>query len=135
MENGLHISLELDDDPVGYIDAMRFEQVLANYISNAARYGDENKTVRISTMVQMDTVRVSVFNSGEPIPDDHLNSIWDGFFKADEARTRVKDSYGLGVSVVKAIQNVSNQHFGAENVPGGVVFWFDVRRFVDIKTL
>ncbi len=132
-ENGLHITLELDGYPLGHIDAMRFEQVLANYISNAARYGDEKKTVRISTKVNKDTIRVSVFNSGQPIPDDHLVSIWDGFFKADEARTRVKDSYGLGLSVVKAIQNVSGQQFGAENVPGGVVFWFDVRCLPDGK--
>ncbi len=134
-ENGLHISLELDGDPVGHIDAMRFEQVLANYISNAARYGDEKKIVRISTKTHKETVRVSVFNSGQPISDDYLSSIWDGFFKADEARTRVKDSYGLGLSVVKAIQNVSGQQCGVKNVSGGVVFWFDVRRMPDGKTV
>ncbi len=134
-ENNLHISLELDGDPVGHIDAMRFEQVLANYISNAARYGDEKKIVRISTKAHKDTVRVSVFNSGQPISDDHLSSIWDGFFKADEARTRVKDSYGLGLSVVKAIQNVSGQQCGVKNVSGGVVFWFDVRRLPDGKSV
>lgn len=134
-ENGLHITLELDGDPLGHIDAMRFEQVLANYISNAARYGDEKKTVRISTKVHEDTIRVSVFNSGQPIPDDHLVSIWDGFFKADEARTRVNDSYGLGLSVVKAIQNVSGQQCGVNNVTGGVVFWFDVRRSTDGRTV
>ncbi len=126
-ENGLHIELDLKDNLTGQFDAMRFEQVLANYISNAARYGDEKKLVRISTRAVDDAIRVSVFNSGGSIPQDHLSSIWDGFFKADEARTRVKDSYGLGLSVVKAIQNVAGQKFGVKNVSGGVQFWFDVR--------
>jgi signal transduction histidine kinase len=127
-ENALNITLELQDDPIGHFDAMRFEQILANYISNAARYGDEKKLVLISTTVLEDTIRISVFNSGRPIAEDHLVSIWDGFFKADEARTRVKDSYGLGLSVVKAIQNVAGQKFGVDNGDGGVRFWFDVQR-------
>ncbi len=134
-EHGLQISLDLDDDPSGRIDAMRFEQVLANYISNAARYGDEKKIVRISTKMLKNSVRISVFNSGKPIPKDIIGIIWDGFFKADEARTRVHDSYGLGLSVVKAIQNVAGQKFGVENVTGGVIFWFDVRRTSNGKTV
>jgi len=127
-ENELNITLELEDNPVGHFDAMRFEQVLANYISNAARYGDEKKIVVISTQVLKDVIRVSVFNSGNPISEGHQTSIWDGFFKADEARTRVKDSYGLGLSVVKAIQNVAGHKYGVENVNGGVRFWFDIQR-------
>ena len=127
-ENGLNISLDLSENVTGHFDAMRFEQILANYISNAARYGDENKTVRISTKVMDGIVRVSVFNTGNPISEELKESIWDGFFKADDARTRIKDSYGLGLSVVKAIQNVAGQQFGAENVPGGVCFWFDVQQ-------
>jgi signal transduction histidine kinase len=133
VENALNITLELKDDPVGHFDAMRFEQILANYISNAARYGDEKKIVRIRTETLGDVIRVSVFNSGRPIAEDHLVSIWDGFFKADEARTRVKDSYGLGLSVVKAIQNVAGQKFGVDNVNGGVCFWFDVQRLDGIE--
>jgi two-component system sensor histidine kinase VanS len=127
-ENGLKLTLKLEGNPTGFFDAMRFEQVLANYISNAARYGDEKKLVRISTQIMEGVICVSVFNSGNPISEDYLTSIWDGFFKADEARTRVKDSYGLGLSVVKAIQNVAGQKYGVENVDGGVCFWFDVQR-------
>lgn len=128
-QNGLHITLQLNEDAVGVFDAMRFEQVLANYISNAARYGDEKKLIRISSQIAEETIRVSVFNTGKPIPQDMMENIWNSFYKADSARTRVKDSYGLGLSVVKAIQTMMGQGFGAENVDGGVIFWFEVKRF------
>ena len=128
-QNGLHITLQLNEDAVGVFDAMRFEQVLANYISNAARYGDEKKLIRISSQIAEETIRVSVFNTGKPIPQDMMENIWNSFYKADSARTRVKDSYGLGLSVVKAIQTMMGQGFGAENVDGGVIFWVEVKRF------
>ena len=128
-QNGLSILLDLEENDFGIFDAMRFEQVLANYVSNAARYGDERKQVRISTRVLDETIRISVFNTGKHLCEDMMENIWKSFYKADDARTRVKDSYGLGLSVVKAIQTVMGQHFGVENVQDGVIFWFDVKRF------
>lgn len=128
-KNGLNLSLDLDEKAVGYFDAVRFEQVLANYISNAARYGDSKKKVKISVQEQQSGIRISVFNSGRHIPEDKIESIWDGFYKADDSRMRVQDSYGLGLSIVKAIQIATGCGFGAANTDGGVEFWFDVRRY------
>ena len=124
--NQLHISLDIEEDAMGVFDAMRFEQVLANYISNAARYGDQQKKVRISAKTKGDAVRISVFNTGRHIPDEIAAHIWDGFYKADSARTRIAESYGLGLSIVKAIQMAAGQKFGVKNVEYGVEFWFDV---------
>lgn len=125
-ENRLNISLKLEEGAKGFFDPMRFEQVLANYISNAARYGDEKKQIEIKTETVGDSIRISVFNTGKSIPEEIAGSIWDGFFKADSARTRKEDSYGLGLSIVKAIQNAAGQKFGFRNAPDGVEFWFDV---------
>lgn len=125
-ENGLNIELDIGEVEVGVFDPVRFEQVLANYVSNASRYGDEQKRVKISVKGLRDCIRISVFNTGSGVPEDIKESIWDGFYKANTARTRTEDSYGLGLSVVKVIQNAANQGFGMENVPGGVEFWFEV---------
>ena len=127
-ENGLEIQVKGDEDACGVFDPMYFEQVLANYISNAARYGDGKKHIQISTEDRGDSIRIAVFNTGEPICEKTMPHIWDGFYKADIARTRVSDSYGLGLSIVKAIQTAVGQPYGARNVPDGVEFWFDVRR-------
>ncbi len=128
-QNGLAVTLEAAEDHIGVFDAMRFEQVLANYVSNAARYGDSRKRIRIWTQAQGETIRINVFNTGSHLSDEMMENIWNSFYKADGARTRVQDSYGLGLSVVKAIQTVLGQRFGAENVEDGVVFWFEVKRF------
>lgn len=128
-ESGLQIELDLADNDIGIFDAMRFEQVLANFVSNAARYGDERKQVSISTKASDQTIRISVFNTGSHLSEELIENIWNSFYKVDDARTRIKESYGIGLSVVKAIQTVMGQRFGAENVQDGVVFWFEVKRF------
>ena len=117
-ENGLKIELEIGEDEVGVFDPVRFEQVLANYVSNASRYGDEQKRVKISVKSLSDCIRICVFNTGTGVPEDIKDSIWDGFYKANTARTRTDDSYGLGLSVVKVIQNAASQGFGMEKRPG-----------------
>ena len=133
-KNGLDIHLDFDENSTGIFDPDRFEQVLANYISNAARYGDSKKTVRLSTHANEDYIRITVFNTGSHIDSDKLESIWDGFFKLDDSRTRVPDSYGLGLSVVKAIQEAAGMGYGARNVEDGVEFWFDVKRYSNNAT-
>lgn len=130
-DNGLNMLLDLDEDAVGYFDALRFEQVLANYVSNAARYGDPLKQVIIKSRQFDDVIRITVFNSGRHIDIEKLESIWDGFYKADDARTRVEGSYGLGLSIVKAIQTSAGCGYGTRNVKGGVEFWFEVNRNVE----
>jgi signal transduction histidine kinase len=67
-----------------------------------------------------------VFNSGERIPEEALNSIWVSFFKVDKARTRAYGGTGLGLSIVKAIQNAHINACGVENRPDGVLFWFEL---------
>ncbi len=131
VENRLNVHLncasDVSSDVCGIFDPMCFEQVLANYLSNAARYGNSEKRVDISVQDRGDSVRVAVFNTGDPIAEEMISHIWDGFYKADSARTRNGDSYGLGLSIVKAIQNASGQQYGVRNEADGVEFWFDVR--------
>lgn len=112
----------------GEVDPIRFEQVLANFISNAGKYATGDKHVRIR-MEEMDqTLRITVSNSGGPIGDDMIHYIWDGFYKGDESRTHEDGSYGLGLSIVKAIQEASEQKYGCYNTEGYVHFWFDVKK-------
>lgn len=124
-EKNLNIELDLCDTCSCLHDVMRIEQIMANYISNAAKYSDEKKRVIISTKIVGDIVRVSVFNYGNRIDEESIHRIWDGFYKADNARTRNDDSYGLGLSIVKAIQIIAKQSYGVVNHDEGVEFWFD----------
>lgn len=122
----LNIEVNANDSIIGMFDVVRFEQVLANFISNAAKYGDGTKKIKITVEKQGDRVQVIVFNSGTHISQDVMDHLWDGFYMADEARSGNQTSYGLGLSIVKAIQEVGGNGYGARNVDGGVAFWIDM---------
>lgn len=121
----LELSLEYG---IGYFDPIRFEQVMANYIGNAGKYCDFKKIVKIKLEEKQNSYRIIVSNSGQAISKDIIDFIWDGFYKADEVRTTKEGSYGLGLSIVKAIQNLTNQPYGYYSEDGFVSFWFEVSK-------
>lgn len=108
-------------------DAGMIEQVVTNYLSNAINHIDGRRVIDVSFAVKEDDkVRVSIFNTGENIPDDELENIWVKFYKVDKARTREYGGSGIGLSIVKAIMDQHNQAYGATNHPAGVEFWFEM---------
>lgn len=126
-EHQLKVTTDLEG-AVACFDPVRFEQILANYIGNAGKYGDAEKKVAITSKLWENNVRITVTNSGGPIDEKIMASMWDGFFKGDEARSRDDSSYGLGLSIVKAIQEIAGEAYGCYNGDGTVSFWFDVKQ-------
>ena len=109
-------------------DVMRMEQVLVNYINNALNYMDDRRQLSVSLHAGDEKARVSVWNSGNPIPEDAKEKIFDSFYKMDKARTRAVGGSGLGLSIVRAIQLQHHNAFGVINRDEGVEFWFDIDR-------
>jgi len=112
-------------------DEYRIEEVVTNYISNALNHVEEvagEKRISVGLKLQEGRVRVSVFNTGAPIPQEDLEQIWDKFYKVDKARTREYGGSGIGLSIVKAIMNSMNQQYGVKNWENGVEFWFELDR-------
>ena len=70
--------------------------------------------------------RISVFNTGRPIPESDLDKIWTKFYKVDKARTREYGGSGIGLSIVKAVMEAMNRDYGVKNYDNGVEFWFEV---------
>lgn len=114
-----------------WADEYKVEEVLTNYLSNALNHvsGERRivvKTELRSTAGQPDVVRVSVFNTGEQIPETDIGLIWDKFYKVDKARTREYGGSGVGLSIVKAIMESFNREYGVRNLGDGVEFWFEL---------
>ena len=86
------------------------------------------KTVQIEVRVERagDTVRVSVYNTGQQIPEEDLDKIWIKFYKVDKARTREYGGSGIGLSIVKAVMDALHQKYGVRNREDGVEFWFEL---------
>ncbi|MCR5733248.1 MAG: HAMP domain-containing histidine kinase [Lachnospiraceae bacterium] len=122
------ITLIFDNDAPIYVwaDDFKTEQVVNNYLSNAIHYAKYDKVIKITVEKSDKTARITVFNSGDPIPEEETDKLWNKFYKIDKARTREYGGSGIGLSIVKAIMESFNQAYGVTNYENGVAFWFEL---------
>lgn len=120
------IRINTQDPVFVWADEFKVEQVVRNYVSNALNHVDENRIVDIRIEEREGKIRVSVFNTGEPIPEEDIGHIWEKFYKVDKARTREYGGNGIGLSIVKAIMESFHQNYGVRNYENGVQFWFEL---------
>lgn len=125
-QKGAQISFDQKQPLYVWGDEFKLEEVVTNYISNAINHVDGEKQIEVTVLHQNDKVRVSVFNTGELIPEDSLDKVWIKFYKVDKARTREYGGSGIGLSIVKAIMDSHHQKYGVYNRKEGVVFWFEL---------
>lgn len=105
-------------------DVYLIEEAFTNYMSNALNHIDGERKIEVSIVNEGDLARVSVFNTGERIPEDETDQIWGKFYKVDKARTREYGGSGVGLSIVKATMERLGQSYGVKNREDGVEFWF-----------
>lgn len=127
-ERRIRLEMEKDKDTFICADMSRIEQVLVNYLNNALDHVAGDKELKVSIRVQGERVKVSVFNTGDFIPEEELEKIWYSFYKVDKARTRENGGSGLGLSIVRAILEQHQGCCGANNLEAGVEFWFELER-------
>lgn len=107
-------------------DEFYIEEVITNYLNNAINHIDDRRVVKVQVTENNGIVRVSVYNSGKPIPEEELENIWVKFYKIDKARTREYGGSGIGLSIVKAIMDNHDKQCGVINHEDGVEFWFEL---------
>ena len=109
-------------------DEVKTETVFSNYLTNAIHYSGGEKRIEITIAEEDENVRIEVYNTGEPIPEEAVDRIWDKFYKVDKARTREVGGTGVGLSIVKAVMETLNKPCGVINYEDGVGFWFELER-------
>ena len=82
------------------------EQALANLVSNAIKYAPDDSTVHLAAHADDDAVVLSVRDEGPGIPPEHLERLFERFYRIDRARSRDRGGTGLGLSIVKHIAAV-----------------------------
>ncbi len=125
-QKGIHLIFKADEPLYVWADEFKVEQVVTNYVSNAINHCDYDKIIEVKLVRNGGSVRVSVFNTGNPIPENDLDKIWIKFYKVDKARTREYGGSGIGLSIVKAVMESMNKEYGVKNYDNGVEFWFEV---------
>ena len=122
------VTLQVEESVPIYVwaDEFKVEEVFRNFFSNAINHVNGEKIIDIKYQLLEGKVRISVFNTGEPIPEEALPHIWEKFYKVDKARTREYGGSGVGLSIVKAIMESMNQQYGVKNYTNGVEFWMEL---------
>lgn len=115
-----------DETVYVWADEFKTEQVVRNYLTNAIHHVENERRIEVRVICEEDKVRVTVFNSGKPIPEEDVPKLWDKFYKVDKAHTREYGGNGIGLSIVKAIMESFHQNYGVNNFDNGVEFWFEL---------
>jgi len=110
----------LEGDAIVKADKSLIARVIDNFFINALDNTPEGGTIRIRIRD-----RFEIYNSGSYIPEDKLKDIWEPYEKVDESRSKTK-STGLGLAIAREILELHNFSYGAENIDGGVAFWFGI---------
>ncbi len=107
-----------------YADPDKIEQVMDNLTSNAIKYTQEGE-VEIGFELKGEMVEIYVKDTGPGIGKEHLDRLFDRFYRTDKARSRDKGGTGLGLSVVKGILNAHQIEINVESEVGvGSRFYF-----------
>lgn len=122
------VILDLPEKVYVWGDQFKVEHVLRNYLTNALNHVDGDHVIQVKVRSLDEKARISVFNTGTPIPESDIDRVWEKFYKVDKARTREYGGNGIGLSVVKAIMESLHQGYGAKNYDNGVEFWFELDR-------
>ena len=127
-QNGITVDFEADRQVMIRADEFMMEEVVRNYVSNAIHHIDGEKRMDILVEENDRAVKVSVFNTGNPIPEDELDNVWQKFYKVDKAHTREYGGNGIGLSIVKAVMDSHGGTCGVYNTDEGVCFWFELNK-------
>ncbi len=123
-KKGLRLDLHCDEIRVRF-DDNKLIQVLSNLLSNAINYAPEHSTVTIRAEALKGRAKVSIENTGTPIPAAELDSIWERYHRVPQTQGTAGLGTGLGLSIVKSILSLHDVPFGVVSDEKGTVFWFE----------
>jgi signal transduction histidine kinase/DNA-binding response OmpR family regulator len=109
------------------VDTQRLQQVMANLLSNAAKFSPPGAMVEVDVRVRGDLVRVEVVDHGPGIPLEFQPRIFQKFSQADASDTRQKGGTGLGLAISRELTERMGGRMGFESRVGeGARFFFEL---------
>lgn len=93
---------DIDSDVIVRGNTNELKKLINIFLDNARKYSNENGTIRLTLKSLSDKAVLTVFNTGEPIPQDEITNIFERFYRVDKVRSGAS-GYGLGLSIAKSI--------------------------------
>lgn len=127
-QEGYSLTFKYDEEIFVEADYSKISQVIYNLVNNAINYSRDDRRIVVRQIDKGDTVVVEVEDHGEGIDQEHLENIWDRYYKVDKEHKSSVVGTGLGLSIVKNILDLHNAHYGVRSViHRGSVFWFELK--------
>src|SRR6476661_7223560 len=123
---GLGLTVETPPTLPARANPDHLAQVLANLLSNVARYTPRGGLVMVRAERRPDDLLVSIANTSEPIPPEDLDRVFERFYRVEKSRDRARGGAGIGLAIVKQLVEAGGGRVGAESGDGGTRFWFSL---------
>jgi two-component system heavy metal sensor histidine kinase CusS len=107
------VGVHVDGNAQLVADVELFRRAVNNLLANALRHTPRGGVITIVVDERADGVCVTVANPGEPIPPQHLDKLFNRFYRADPSRSNPAGSTGLGLAIVRTIMDL---HHGTASV-------------------
>ena len=121
-EKNITATLEIDEGIKINGDGNKLARVFGNLLKNAAAYSYENSKVWISAKKIDESAVVTIRNEGKPIPAHKLETIFEKFYRVDDARTSNTGGAGLGLAIAKEIVELHNGSIEVRSDMDGTIF-------------
>ncbi len=126
-QHGVRCTLEHPTDVLVWVDGLRLQQVLGNFLSNAVKFTPEGGEIRLHSSLRGTKVRISVIDQGPGIPEAFRSRVFEKFAQADASDSRQKSGTGLGLAITKELIERMGGTVGFDCVPGqGTTFWCEL---------
>jgi len=117
-ERGINIQVSCANDLKARMNAPLIEQAVVNLIDNATKYSDPGGVVHVVAEQKGTEVRIDVRDTGCGIAPEHLQRVFERFYRVDKARSRNAGGTGLGLSIVKHIVQAHGGRVTVESALG-----------------
>jgi len=128
-ENNLSFKYDVEPNLIIHGNSEQLKQVVMILLDNAVKYTNTKGAVSIALQKSSSNISLSVTNTGEGIPEEQIDKIFDRFYRTDKSRTRKSGGYGLGLAIAKSIiEQHSGKIFAESNVNEGITFTIELPR-------
>jgi len=114
-DKGIEVMLEAESDLYVEADEEDLCNVVQNLLENALRYTPPGGRINMSAVRDRANITIKVADTGIGISANDLSKVFDRFWRADKARSRVAGGYGLGLSIVQSIVTRLNGTINVES--------------------
>lgn len=116
-ESGKELVLDIEPDLMFTGEEERIAQVAIILLDNALKHSPTQTQIMLSLKKEHEQFILAVKNKGVGIPPEHLDKIFERFYRADESRARDTGGYGLGLSIAKTIVSQHHGQISVKSIP------------------